>query len=97
MGKFMSTGQPENILVDKSGKMKISDFGLARESSNSMSMVNTVAGSPYYVAPEIRKHLPYDKSVDTFSLGTSLLPKSWIAKIVIVGSRPCLRVHHSVG
>jgi len=61
--------KPENLLLtDKTEeyKVKIIDFGLAKKSSEMMSMP---CGTPGYVAPEILKRRKYHKEVDIWSLG----------------------------
>jgi len=61
--------KPENLLLtDKSDDyaVKIIDFGLAKQSTELMSMP---CGTPGYVAPEILKRRKYHKEVDIWSLG----------------------------
>lgn len=57
---------PENILLDKYGHVKITDFGFAKEVEN---VTSTLCGTPDYLAPEIIQSKPYNKSVDWWSLG----------------------------
>jgi len=61
--------KPENLLLTAKSKdydIKIIDFGLAKKSSDMMSMP---CGTPGYVAPEILKRRKYHKEVDIWSLG----------------------------
>lgn len=46
--------KPENILLDEHGKIKLSDFGLARFLEKA-SVMTTLCGTPQYVAPEVIK------------------------------------------
>jgi len=61
--------KPENLLLTNKTDdydIKIIDFGLAKKSSQPMSMP---CGTPGYVAPEILKRKEYHKEVDIWSLG----------------------------
>ncbi len=47
--------KPPNILMFEGGTIsKIADFGLARQTMNSSSSVTQGAGTPAYMAPEVR-------------------------------------------
>ncbi|KAG0221490.1 hypothetical protein BGX31_009797 [Mortierella sp. GBA43] len=65
--------KPENILVMDKETMtvKISDFGLAKMIGEQVLM-NTICGTPSYVAPEVIRDGKYGKSVDMWSLGVVL-------------------------
>ncbi|EAL67634.1 hypothetical protein DDB_G0279719 [Dictyostelium discoideum AX4] len=56
----------ENIFLSESQKIKIGDFGLAKKYENSMS---GVAGTYYYLSPEILLNKNYSRPADIFSLG----------------------------
>jgi len=59
--------KPQNILVDDNNVCKIADFGFAKIQGN--DMVNTMCGSPMYMAPEIIKHQEYSEKADIWSCG----------------------------
>ncbi|KAH0788342.1 AGC family protein kinase [Histomonas meleagridis] len=60
----------ENILFDKDGYLKITDFGLAKDKMNQKdATAKTFCGTPDYIAPEIIQSRPYGKAVDWWSLG----------------------------
>lgn len=67
--------KPGNILVDKSGKVKIADFGLAKilhqtGSDYPLTMTNESMGTPYYMAPEQRDpSRAVDRRADIYALG----------------------------
>ncbi|CAG8467430.1 14680_t:CDS:10 [Acaulospora morrowiae] len=67
--------KPENILVTDAVRyqVKISDFGLSKLLGAKYSLMNTVCGTPTYVAPEIiNRDTEYGKAVDMWSLGVIL-------------------------
>ncbi|EFK95254.1 protein containing Serine/threonine protein kinase // C-type lectin // C-type lectin, partial [sediment metagenome] len=67
--------KPANILVDKSGKVKIADFGLSKILNPAgidfpLTMTNESMGTPYYMAPEqIDPSRSADSRVDIYALG----------------------------
>ncbi|KAL2218481.1 camp-dependent protein kinase type 2 [Thermoascus aurantiacus ATCC 26904] len=58
--------KPENLLLDRHGHLKITDFGFAKEVSD---ITWTLCGTPDYLAPEVVASKGYNKSVDWWSLG----------------------------
>ncbi|KAK8797217.1 hypothetical protein WA158_004427 [Blastocystis sp. Blastoise] len=64
--------KPENILLDRYGHVYITDFGLSKLNVNKGQMVQTICGTPEYVAPEVLLGNPYGKAVDWWSIGTLL-------------------------
>lgn len=66
--------KPENLLLDKKGRVKITDFGIAKmvgpEASQTLTGTQDVMGTPHYMAPEQLEHpLAVDHRADIFSLG----------------------------
>lgn len=64
--------KPANIMVSPAGLAKITDFGVARVPSSSMTQAGRVLGSPKYMAPEQVLEQPIDPRADIFSLGVVL-------------------------
>lgn len=62
--------KPGNLLLDREGKAKLIDFGLAERVSKQKD--GKVVGSPYYMAPEIARGHVADLRADIYSLGASL-------------------------
>jgi len=62
--------KPENLMFTEDGRVKITDFGVARFHDQRTRMVEQdVAGTLRYLAPECLQGLPADERVDVFSLG----------------------------
>jgi len=59
--------KPENVLIDRSGHVKLTDFGFAKELGAEGTC--TMCGTPEYLAPEIIRGEAYDKNVDWWALG----------------------------
>lgn len=64
--------KPKNILLsDDKKKVKLCDFGLSKITSG-LPRINTICGSPLYMAPEILNQKEYDNKIDMWSVGIIL-------------------------
>ncbi len=61
--------KPANILVMSSGRIKLTDFGIARIESADRTKTNIIMGTPGYIAPEMYLSGQIDQRVDIFSAG----------------------------
>ncbi len=67
--------KPKNIMTTTSGKVKLADMGLARETADieaAQSEAGKAYGTPYYIAPEqIRGEIDIDGRADIYGLGAT--------------------------
>ena len=73
--------KPANILIDRTGKPFIVDFGVARIETSSMTQTGTTLGTPSYMSPEQVMGKKVDNRSDIFSLGVILFE-------ILTGQRP---------
>ena len=62
-----------NVLLTEDGHVKLADFGVSAELSNTINKRQTVVGSPYWMAPEVIRESHYDGRADVWSLGITLI------------------------
>ena len=73
--------KPANILINDDGRIKITDFGVARIDSSTLTQVGDIVGTPHYMAPEQFSGLEATNRTDLYQVGV-------IVYELITGQRP---------
>jgi len=63
----------DNVLLSRHGAVKLADFGTAVQLTFQRLRRNTIAGTPYYMAPELISRADYGEKVDIWSVGISVV------------------------
>src|SRR3954451_17822319 len=64
--------KPHNVLVSKEGRLKVTDFGIARSGASQMTEVGSIIGTAQYLSPEQARGSPVDQTSDLYSVGVVL-------------------------
>jgi serine/threonine-protein kinase len=73
--------KPANLLVTSGTRLKISDFGIARIESSTLTQAGSMIGTPSYMSPEQFRGEPVDGRADVFSSAIVLYQ-------LLTGARP---------
>ncbi|MFQ5627269.1 MAG: serine/threonine-protein kinase [bacterium] len=89
--------KPENIIVDKTGRVRILDFGLAKTADKSMlTKEGTTLGTISYMSPEQFQGVPVDHRADIWAVGV-VLYEMLAGELPFKGeyeSNDCRRISH---
>jgi serine/threonine-protein kinase len=64
--------KPHNVLVGPEGRLKVTDFGIARSGASQMTEVGSIIGTAQYLSPEQARGAPVDQTSDLYSVGVVL-------------------------
>ena len=73
--------KPSNILINSDGRIKISDFGIARTEASPLTQAGNVMGTLHYMAPEQFMGAEIDARADLYAIGV-------IAYELLTGRKP---------
>lgn len=64
--------KPQNIIISKEGKVKVTDFGIARATTATKTISTSVMGSVHYTSPEQARGGAVDEKSDIYSVGITM-------------------------
>ncbi len=64
--------KPQNIIISKDGKVKVTDFGIARATTSTQTISTSVMGSVHYTSPEQARGGVVDQKSDLYSIGITM-------------------------
>jgi serine/threonine-protein kinase len=64
--------KPQNVLVDREGRARVADFGIARAGASEITQTGSVLGTAQYLSPEQAQGLEVGATSDLYSIGVML-------------------------
>src|SRR5881394_1887936 len=79
--------KPHNIVVGGDGRLKVTDFGIARSGASQMTEAGSIVGTAQYLSPEQARGAPVDPRSDLYSLGV-VVYEMLTGKVPFTGDTP---------
>ncbi len=64
--------KPHNVMADADGRLKVTDFGIARAGVSQMTEAGSIIGTAQYLSPEQARGTAVDQRSDLYSIGIVL-------------------------
>ncbi len=64
--------KPMNVLIDRHGRIRVTDFGIARAGNSEITQTGSVMGTAQYLSPEQAQGMEVTPAADIYSIGVML-------------------------
>jgi eukaryotic-like serine/threonine-protein kinase len=79
--------KPHNVVVGRDGRLKVTDFGIARSGASQMTEAGSIIGTAQYLSPEQARGANVDPTSDLYSMGV-LLYELLTGEVPFTGDTP---------
>jgi serine/threonine-protein kinase len=79
--------KPHNVMADADGRLKVTDFGIARAGVSQMTEAGSIIGTAQYLSPEQARGAAVDQRSDLYSIGV-VLYEMLTGKVPFSGETP---------
>ena len=64
--------KPHNVIIDEEGRVKVTDFGIARAGASEITQTGSIMGTARYLSPEQAQGQPVSPRSDLYAIGVML-------------------------